>query len=246
MKGHLMSFWKKLVGGTATPTPKTQPATAATQVTFLREVRKQHPVMPNIQTITKIYSAPNREVAVAFLRNQNITEGFLYIEVETPSGLFGIDRMGKIYDSGGLQLEKAPSQQEVSDWKALSQTFYDAAESGDLEKVKAMLKDHPKLVVSRIVNFGDTPLHTAASEGHKDVVELLLANGADVNVVDQNDETPLHGAAGHGQKDVVELLLSKGADVNARMYGGSTPVRRAEKENHTEVVKLLRKHGGHE
>ena len=190
-----MSFWKKLFGGLATPTPKTQPATAATQVTFQREVRKQHPVMANIQTTTKIYSAPNREAAVAFLRDQNITEGLLYIEVETPSGIFGIDRMGKIYDSGGMQLQQAPSESEISDWKALSEAFHDAAESGDLEKVKAMLKDNPSPVFSRIAFFGDTPLHAAASNGHKDVVELLLAKGADVNVVDQNDQTPLHDTA---------------------------------------------------
>ena len=109
--------------------------------------------MANIQTTTKIYSAPNREAAVAFLRDQNITEGLLYIEVETPSGIFGIDRMGKIYDSGGMQLQQAPSESEISDWKALSEAFHDAAESGDLEKVKAMLKDHPNLVFSRIRLF---------------------------------------------------------------------------------------------
>ena len=41
-------------------------------------------------------------------------------------------------------------------------------------------------------------------------MELLLAKGADVNVVDQNDQTPLHDTARNGHKDVVELLLAKG------------------------------------
>jgi len=251
-----MSFLKKLFGGLATPTPKTQPATAATQVKFIREVRKQHPFVTNIQTITKTYSAPNREAAVAFLRNQNITESFLYIEVVTPSGMFGIDRMGQIYDSGGAlsgdssdlfggsatptsKTLSTPSQSNTSEWKALSDTFHDAAESGDLEKVKAMLKDNPNLVFSRIFNFGSTPLHAAANNGHKQMVELLLDKGADVNVVDQNDHTPLHHTAGNGHKQVVELLLAKGANVNAKMHYDLTPLHIAASEGHKDVVELL-------
>jgi ankyrin repeat protein len=234
-----MSFLKQLFGGSTTPTPHTQPATAATQVTFLREVRKPSSVAPNIQATFKIYSAPNREAARAFLRNQNITESFLYIEVETPSGLFGIDRMGNFYDSGGLQVQKAPSQAEISEWKALSKAFHDAAANGELGKVKAMLEDHPNLVVSRIVNFGDTPLHAAARKGHKDVVELLLAEGSDVNVVDQNDQTPLHNTAGNGHKAVVELLLARGAGVNAKMHNDLTPLHMAVSNGHKNVVQLL-------
>jgi hypothetical protein len=239
-----MNFLKKLFGNSGTFTPKRQATSPAMQVTFQREVRKQHPVMPKIQTVTKIYTAPSREVAAAFLHTQNITEEFLYIEVETPSGVFGIDRMGRVYDTRGLQVQKAPSQSETSDWKALSQTFYDAAENDDLEKVKSMLQDHSNLVFSKITFFGDTPLHTAASNGHKDVVELLLAKGADVNVVDQNNQTPLHDTAGHGHIDVVKLLLDKGADVNPKMHGGLTPLEMATRKNHKGVVQLLRQHGG--
>ena len=39
-----------------------------------------------------------------------------------------------------------------------------------------------------------TPLHRAASEGHRDIVELLIAKGADVNAKDWDDETPLDWA----------------------------------------------------
>ena len=86
-----MSIWKKLFSRSDT----------TTQVKFKREVRKQQPMMPNIQTTTRTYSAPDRETAVAFLRKQHITEPFFYVEVVTPSGIFGIDKMGEIYDSGG-------------------------------------------------------------------------------------------------------------------------------------------------
>jgi hypothetical protein len=42
---------------------------------------------------------------VSFLRNQTVSQSFVYIEVDTPSGLFGIDNGGRIYDSNGKFIE---------------------------------------------------------------------------------------------------------------------------------------------
>jgi len=85
----------------------------------------------------------------------------------------------------------------------------DAAKKGDLEKVKALLKDHPNLVSSTDDN-GQTPLCSAAIGGQKDVAELLLANKADANAKDDNGETPLHAAAKAGKNDIVDLLRRNG------------------------------------
>ena len=69
-----------------------------------------------------------------------------------------------------------------------------------------------------------TPLHEAAGGGHKDIVALLLAHGADVNARDVGGRTPLHEAAAGGHKDIVALLLAHGADANARDINGRTPL----------------------
>ena len=53
---------------------------------------------------------------------------------------------------------------------------------------------------------GMTPLHSAARHGHKEVAELLIAKGTDVNAIDQLGRagwaawhvTPLHEAAYNG------------------------------------------------
>ena len=53
-------------------------------------------------------------------------------------------------------------------------------------------------------------------KGNKDVAELLIAKGANVNAKDNHGDGPLNFVAISGQKDMVELLIEKGADVNTR------------------------------
>jgi ankyrin repeat protein len=127
-------------------------------------------------------------------------------------------------------------------------TIHDAARKGNFEKVAALLKDKPDLVFSKDEFQNYTPLHWAASQGHKNIVELLLANKAEVNAKDSAQWTPLHKAASHGHKDVVELLLAKGADVNAQAKNGYTPLYLASKFydalKKKDVMELLCQHGG--
>ena len=92
--------------------------------------------------------------------------------------------------------------------------------------------------------------------GHKEVVELLIANGADVNPKDDNVMAPLNAAVELGHKEVVELLIAKGADVNAKDKDGDTPLNfvalmksqsgldLATINGLTEIADLIRKHGG--
>ena len=55
-----------------------------------------------------------------------------------------------------------------------------------------------------------TPLHSAVREGHKEVIELLIAKGADVNAKDDDGTTPLDMA---DDKETADLL---------RKHGGKT------------------------
>ncbi|MFC1793691.1 ankyrin repeat domain-containing protein, partial [Planctomycetota bacterium] len=67
-----------------------------------------------------------------------------------------------------------------------------------------------------------TPLHFAAQAGKTDVVEYLVAHGADVDAKNIRDETPLHAASAKGHKEIAELLIAKGAEVNAESNRGKT------------------------
>jgi ankyrin repeat protein len=121
-------------------------------------------------------------------------------------------------------------------------TFQELAAVDDLERVRAILRNHPDMVSGK-GEVGWISLHSAAENGYKDMVELLLANKADVNARDSLGETPLEWAAYYGLTDMVRLLLAHGAAVNTMDgYDGSSPLHEAAKQGHTDVVKLLLAH----
>lgn len=65
-----------------------------------------------------------------------------------------------------------------------------------------------------------TALHYAAFAGHAEIVDLLLAAGADVNARSTNGSTVLMMAVREGHEALVERLLAAGADVGlANDYG---------------------------
>ncbi|MCK4823582.1 ankyrin repeat domain-containing protein, partial [bacterium] len=87
-----------------------------------------------------------------------------------------------------------------------------------------------------------TPLYYSYlfGETYSDIIELLVVNGADVNVkCGRYDGTPLHYAAREGHKENVEVLLEHGADVNAKNARGGIALHIAAHEGHKEIVELL-------
>ena len=78
--------------------------------------------------------------------------------------------------------------------------------------------------------LGNTALHTASKTLSKDIMELLIASGADVNFQNDNKMTPLHfvvlSRGGDPSDDkaleCLKLLLKNNADVNLQDHSGAT------------------------
>ena len=119
-----------------------------------------------------------------------------------------------------------------------------AAKSGDIERVSALLADDKSLVQARDKD-GSTPLHCAVWKGHQQVVALLLKAGADVNAQNENDHwgtTPLHAAAHANQAAIAQLLIDYGTDVQATDREGRTPMFHTTFHKARAVVKVFETH----
>ena len=121
--------------------------------------------------------------------------------------------------------------------KTAENSIYTAAQEGNVEAVKIHLASGVELNQSDASHR--TPLMRAAERGGKNgrqIVKLLLANGADVNATDDNVDlhwngvkygwTALHAAVFYHRKETVELLIANGADVNAKDMNGVVPLHK--------------------
>ncbi|XP_042343678.1 histone-lysine N-methyltransferase EHMT1a [Plectropomus leopardus] len=100
---------------------------------------------------------------------------------------------------------------------------------------------------SKYINCQDdggwTPITWAIEYKHKELVHLLLARGADVNIRDKEENVCLHWAALTGCDDVAQALLEARCDLNAINIHGDTALHVAARGNHLECVMLFLSRG---
>ena len=109
----------------------------------------------------------------------------------------------------------------------------EAAETGDVTTVREWLESggDPN---DRSITGRSNALIAALngpdqiSEGHVDVVRLLIARGADVNCAESGEFTPLHCCTVYPECSlygpIIGLLLEAGANVHATTSDGETPL----------------------
>jgi uncharacterized protein len=106
---------------------------------------------------------------------------------------------------------------------AAAGTVPDAAMTGDLATVRALLKSGAD--VNAAQGDGVTGLHWAARGGHEELANTLVVAGANVRASTRFGAlTPLHLAAERGSGPIVALLVKAGADADARTSTGATPL----------------------
>lgn len=114
-------------------------------------------------------------------------------------------------------LLKSGADPSLADYKGYS-PLQTAAEHGSYEVARILLAAG---VPVNIMSVPDkrTPLHMAAQNDRKTVVELLIQNGADVDVDNQFGRTALHDAIVNGASGAVDVLLDAKADPNRWAHG---------------------------
>lgn len=131
--------------------------------------------------------------------------------------------------------------------QSVDEQLFEAARSGDVATLAALLDRHPEKLRSRTEPYGLTLLHLAAFAGHLAVVDRLIAKGADVNARDTGDNTcPMHWAAAGGHLEVVRRLADAGGDVVGHgddhaleVIGWASCWNGCDDDAHRAVVRLL-------
>ena len=118
-------------------------------------------------------------------------------------------------------------------------SFIEKVKEGDVEAVKQALEGgmDPNIADEN----GTTGLIEAAKSGHRELVGLLLDNGAEIEGRDEKfGGTALIWAVLRGRTETVELLLEKGADISAAEDKNGMPALiLAAMQGQTDTIKFL-------
>ncbi|XP_073135595.1 ankyrin repeat-containing protein ITN1-like [Henckelia pumila] len=130
----------------------------------------------------------------------------------------------------------------VNEVNELGETaLFTAAEKGFASVVKELLPYTTSEGIRLKNRSGFDPLHIAASQGHHDIVKMLLHHDPELSkTVAQSNATPLISAATKGHLAVVNELLSKDSSLlEISRSNGKNALHLAARQGHVDVVQAL-------
>ncbi|XP_067659868.1 ankyrin-3-like [Haliotis asinina] len=114
-----------------------------------------------------------------------------------------------------------------------------ACEGGNLDIVKYILKQNT-VNINSLGENGWTPAMKAALKGHKDVFNLIVTQGADLSLMQEEGDSILHAACKGGNVKIVNNILSQSTiDINLGGTNMLTPVMVAAYRGHKDVFNML-------
>uniref|UniRef100_A0A8C9S0K3 Poly [ADP-ribose] polymerase n=1 Tax=Scleropages formosus TaxID=113540 RepID=A0A8C9S0K3_SCLFO len=148
------------------------------------------------------------------------------------------------HGKSAVDMAPTPELKERLTYEFKGHSLLQAAREADMAKVK-------KALALEVINFKhpqshETALHCAVASPHpkrKQVTELLLRKGANVNEKNKDFMTPLHVAAERAHNEILEVLQKHGAKMNALDTLGQTALHRAALAGHLQTCRLLLSYG---
>jgi uncharacterized protein len=116
------------------------------------------------------------------------------------------------------------------------QPLMHAAWNGHLDAVRWLL-DHGALINRQGLEW--SALHYAVFAGHEDVVNTLIARGADIDARSTNGSSPLMMAAREGHAKLAQLLVNLGADTGIKNDWGDDALAWAMRYGNPQIAKMV-------
>jgi uncharacterized protein len=120
-----------------------------------------------------------------------------------------------------------------------SEVLFNATRDGNRTMVEWLLSHDADVNTADPIHSDETPLHIAAENNFPAVVEVLLANKADMNAKNSYDKTPLFAAVEANHPEIVKLLLDAGANPDLEDMAKRTPLGLAVNNNRLDIIRLL-------
>ena len=108
-----------------------------------------------------------------------------------------------------------------------------------VDMMKLLLSSEHAEIMSFIDDHGQTPLHYAAKKDFIDGIQLLVENGAFIDLPDHHEYSPYLWAVISGQYRATEMLLSLGVDVNSASTQRKSALNWAASMGRSEIAGLL-------
>ena len=140
-------------------------------------------------------------------------------------------------DTAGNKIEKLKDKRKRDRLNLL----LDAAFLGDVTKVKTILASGDISILDHDQNKR-TALHVAASEGHHELVHLLLELRADANAKDKFENTPVNDAVRTKHDKVIDVIRSHTKSIKYSLPGSQVGVELCEAAatgNLEQITRLL-------
>ena len=108
---------------------------------------------------------------------------------------------------------------------------------GELETVKKLVSERPELINAQD-EYGVSALHNVMCEEQIETISFLIANGANMNIKNNQGISPLHLVC---YKENAELLIEAGADINQLDNQGNSPlhIQASNGAGREEIIKYL-------
>ncbi|XP_041372320.1 ankyrin repeat and SOCS box protein 1-like [Gigantopelta aegis] len=118
--------------------------------------------------------------------------------------------------------------------------LHETAFVGDHHQLsKLLLNPEVRGQINKKNHLGCTALRLAATGGHTECVEILLREGANIDIPDVKAQTPLFVAVKNNHTETAHALLQQGADPEGDLENNTSPIYTACMNGCIHLVKLL-------